>query len=38
MAQKMKEALASHLGGLKDTLTGKPLPENLFFSYQRSDE
>ena len=38
MAQKMKEALASHLGGLKDTLTWKPLPENLFFSYQRSDE
>jgi parvulin-like peptidyl-prolyl isomerase len=38
MAQKMKEALASHLGGLKGTLTWKPLPENLFFSYQRSGE
>jgi peptidyl-prolyl cis-trans isomerase C len=38
MAQKMKEALASHLGGLKDTLNWEPRPENLFFSYQRSDE
>jgi len=38
MAQKMKEALASHLGGLKDTLRWEARPENLFFSYQRSDE
>jgi parvulin-like peptidyl-prolyl isomerase len=38
MAQKMKEALASHLGGLKDTLSWETRPENLFFSYQRSDE
>jgi len=38
MAQKMKEALATHLGGLKDTLSWEPRPENLFFRYQRSDE
>ncbi|MGB8960145.1 MAG: peptidyl-prolyl cis-trans isomerase [Candidatus Aminicenantales bacterium] len=38
MAQKMKEALASHLGGLKETLSWEPRPANLFFSYQRSDE
>jgi parvulin-like peptidyl-prolyl isomerase len=38
MAQKMKEALASHLGGLKDTLSWVSRPENLFFMYQRSDE
>jgi parvulin-like peptidyl-prolyl isomerase len=37
-AQKMKEALASHLAGLKDTLSWESRPENLFFSYQRSDE
>jgi len=38
MAQKMKEALAAHLGGLKDTLSWETHPENLFFKYQRSDE
>ena len=38
MAQKMKEALASHLGGLKNTLRWEARPENLFFRYQRSDE
>lgn len=38
MAQKMKEALASHLAGLKDTLSWDIRPENLFFTYQRSDE
>ena len=38
MSQKMKEALASHLGGLKDTLGWQARPENLFFRYQRSDE
>jgi parvulin-like peptidyl-prolyl isomerase len=38
MAQKMKDALASHLGGLKDTLSWKAHPENLFFTYQRLDE
>ncbi|HSA96824.1 MAG TPA: peptidylprolyl isomerase [Acidobacteriota bacterium] len=38
MAQKMKEALASHLGGLKETLSWEARPENLFFRYQRSDE
>jgi parvulin-like peptidyl-prolyl isomerase len=38
MAQKMKEALATHLGGLKDTLIWESLPGNLFFTYRRSDE
>ncbi len=38
MAQKMKEALASHLAGLKDTLSWEIRPDNLFFTYQRSDE
>jgi parvulin-like peptidyl-prolyl isomerase len=38
MAQKMKEALASHLAGLKDTLSWEIRPNNLFFTYQRSDE
>jgi len=38
MAQKMKEALASHLAGLKDTLSWEARPDNLFFAYQRSDE
>jgi parvulin-like peptidyl-prolyl isomerase len=38
MAQKMKDALASHLAGLKDTLSWQALPENLFFDYQRQDE
>jgi peptidyl-prolyl cis-trans isomerase C len=38
MAQKMKDVLAAHLGGLKDTLSWKVLSENLFFTYQRLDE
>jgi peptidyl-prolyl cis-trans isomerase C len=38
MAQKMKDALAAHIGGLKDTLSWKVLSENLFFTYQRLDE
>ncbi|HSA94474.1 MAG TPA: peptidyl-prolyl cis-trans isomerase [Acidobacteriota bacterium] len=38
LAQKMKDALASHLAGLKDTLSWTAFPENLFFKYQRSDE
>ena len=38
MAQKMKDALAAHLGGLKDTLSWQVLSENLFFTYQRLDE
>jgi parvulin-like peptidyl-prolyl isomerase len=38
MAQKMKDALASHLGGLKDTLSWQVMSENLFFAYQRLDE
>jgi len=38
MAQKMKEALSAHLVGLKDTLSWDLRPENLFFTYQRSDE
>jgi parvulin-like peptidyl-prolyl isomerase len=37
-AQKMKDALASHLGGLKNTLSWQAFPENLFFAYQRMDE
>jgi hypothetical protein len=37
-AQKMKEALASHLAGLKDTLSWESRPENLFFAYQKSEE
>jgi parvulin-like peptidyl-prolyl isomerase len=35
LAQKMKDALALHLGGLKDTLSWQAFPENLFFAYQR---
>jgi len=38
MAQKMMESLASHLAGLKDTLSWEPHPENLFFAYQKSEE
>jgi parvulin-like peptidyl-prolyl isomerase len=38
MAQKMKEALATHVAGLKDTLRWESRPANLFFTYQRSDE
>jgi parvulin-like peptidyl-prolyl isomerase len=38
MAQKMKDALALHLAGLKDTLSWQAFPENLFFAYQRLDE
>jgi hypothetical protein len=38
MAQKMKEALASHLAGLKDTLSWEPRQENLFFAYEKSEE
>jgi parvulin-like peptidyl-prolyl isomerase len=38
MAQKMKDALAAHLRGLKGTLSWKALPENLYFTYQRLDE
>ena len=38
MVQKMKDALAAHLTGLKDTLSWEARPKNLFFTYQRSDE
>jgi parvulin-like peptidyl-prolyl isomerase len=38
LAQKMKDGLAAHLAGLKDTMTWRVLPENLFFTYQRLDE
>lgn len=38
LAQKMKDALAVHLAGLRDTLSWQAFPENLFFSYQRLDE
>ena len=37
LERKVKEALAVHLGGLKDTLSWQVFPENLFFAYQRSD-
>jgi hypothetical protein len=38
MAQKMKDALTSHISGLKDTLGWQALSKNLFFTYQRLDE
>jgi parvulin-like peptidyl-prolyl isomerase len=38
LERKIKEALAVHLGGLKDTLRWKTYPDNLFFSYQRLDQ
>jgi hypothetical protein len=38
LAQKMKDALAAHLDGLKDTLGWRVFTENLFFAYQRLDE
>jgi parvulin-like peptidyl-prolyl isomerase len=38
MARKMKDALAAHLAGLKAALSWQILTENLFFTYQRSDE
>ena len=38
LAQKMKDALAAHLDGLKDTLGWQVFTENLFFAYQRLDE
>ncbi len=38
MAQKMKDALSLHLGGLKEALSWRTFPENLFFAYQRLDE
>jgi hypothetical protein len=38
LAQKMKDALAVHLAGLRETLSWQAFPENLFFSYQRLDE
>jgi hypothetical protein len=38
LGQKIKDALAVHLEGLKDTLSWKTFPENLFFAYQRSDQ
>lgn len=37
LSQKIMEAVSWHLEGLKDTLTWEALPENLFFSYQRSN-
>ncbi len=37
LEDKVKEALATHLGGLRDTLGWKIFPENLFFAYQRLD-
>ena len=37
LEQKIKDTLAVHLGGLKDTLSWQIFPENLFFTYQRSE-
>lgn len=37
LAQKILDAVALHLEGLKDTLTWEARPENLFFSYLRSN-
>lgn len=37
LEDKVKEALAAHLAGLRDTLGWKIFPENLFFAYQRLD-
>jgi len=38
LEQKIKDVLAAHLAGLKDTLSWKIFPANLFFSYQRLDQ
>jgi hypothetical protein len=38
LEQKIKDALAVHLEGLKGTLSWKTFPENLFFAYQRLDQ
>jgi hypothetical protein len=38
LEQKIKDALAIHLEGLKETLSWKTFPENLFFAYQRLDQ
>jgi parvulin-like peptidyl-prolyl isomerase len=38
LAQKIKDSLAAHLAGLKDTLSWQAFTENLFFTYQRLDE
>jgi hypothetical protein len=38
LEQKIKDALAIHLGGLKDTLKWEAFPENLSFTYQRLDQ
>ena len=38
LAQKIKDSLAAHLAGLKDTLSWQTFTENLFFTYQRLDE
>jgi peptidyl-prolyl cis-trans isomerase C len=35
LAQKIKDSLAAHLAGLKDTLSWQAFTENLFFTYQR---
>jgi hypothetical protein len=37
LEQKIKDTLAAHLQGLKETLSWKTFPENLFFAYQRLD-
>jgi len=38
LAQKIKDTLEAHLAHLKQTLSWKAYPQNLFFPYQRSDQ
>jgi parvulin-like peptidyl-prolyl isomerase len=38
LEEKIKDALAAHLAGLKGTLSCKIFPENLFFAYQKVDQ
>jgi hypothetical protein len=38
LEQKIKDALAARLAGLKGTLSWKAFPENLFFAYQKVDQ
>jgi parvulin-like peptidyl-prolyl isomerase len=38
LEQKIKDALAAHLAGLKGTLSWKIFSENLFFAYQKVDQ
>jgi hypothetical protein len=37
LGEKVNEAMAAHLAELKNTLSWRIFPDNLFFAYQRSD-